>query len=138
MPRLIKEERIKLVLDERKQLNKVHFILLIVSAALLFITGLLTLVFSGSFINNLRGSSETAFLNELNLILLSSAWMFLSYFLAVAVYKMKKKLTREWIYLVLFFGVLTLFTGNIIAGILIFTVSIILLIKDIKLANKIH
>lgn len=138
MPRMTKEEEIRIVLDERKKLKKIYFILLVVSASLLFITGLLTLVFSGSFFNKLKGSNETAVLTEMNVVLLSSAWLFLSYFLAVAIYKMNKKLTREWIYLVLFFGVLAFFSGNLIIGLLIIILAIILLVNDIKLARAIN
>ena len=138
MQKIKKEEKIRNVLDERKELKKVYFIILIISTALLFLTGLSALIFSGTFVNKLNANIDNPVLTEMNIVILSSAWLFMSYLLSLSIYQIKKKLTRNWINLLLFFSILTIFTGNIISGLLALVVSILLLVDDIKLVSKIN
>jgi len=138
MQKIKKEEKIRNVLDERKKLKKVYFIILIISTALLFLTGLSALIFSGTFVNKLNANIDNPVLTEMNIVILSSAWLFMSYLLSLSIYQIKKKLTRNWINLLLFFSILTIFTGNIISGLLALVVSILLLVDDIKLVSKIN
>ncbi len=132
------EGRIRNIFDERRKFKKIYFILLIASAVLLFVTGIFTLIFSGSVLNKLKETGENSVLTEMNIVLLSSAWLFMSYFVSLAIYHLNKKVTRNWIYLTLSLGVIVMFTGNFISGPLIIVVSILLLVRDIKLMRKIH
>ena len=137
MVRQKKEEEIRNILDERKKLKKAYLILLVVSAALLFLSGLFILIFSGSILNKLNENVESPVLTEMNIVILSSAWLFMSYFISLSIYKMNQKLTRNWINLLLFFSIIIIFTGNLISGLLSFVISVILLTEDIKLEKKI-
>jgi len=137
MVRQKKEEEIRNILDERKKLKKAYLILLVVSAALLFLSGLFILIFSGSILNKLNENVESPVLTEMNIVILSSAWLFMSYFISLSIYKMNQKLTRNWINLLLFFSIIIIFTGNLISGLLSFVISVLLLTEDIKLEKKI-
>lgn len=132
------EERIKNIFNERRKLKKIYLILLVASSVLLFATGIFTLIFSGSVFSKLKETDESSVLTEMNIVLLSSAWLFMSYFVAMSAYHMNKKVTRNWIYLTLSLGIIVIFLGNFLSGPLIVVVSIILLVRDTRLMRKIH
>ncbi len=129
------EKKESIILKEEQEIEPVHFILLVVADIILLLTGLVSFIFTNFSYNLIKKAIPETALSIINLTWLSIVWMILAYILFVAVYNIKKKLTKDWTYFVMVLGIIVLLTANVIPGILILASAVMQIVKNIKLSR---
>lgn len=131
-----KKDHFEKIMLERRKTSTFAYFLTFAATILLFAFGFLVLFYTDAIMQALIKENPAIALTAKDLSTYGITWLILACLLLITNFKIRRRANRSWMWFLFILGVLAIFLGRPLIGILATLASIIYLARDDRLRKK--